>query len=102
MEEAITQEQYLSFLSLAPTNLLEQVGLGLMATLQDLPDDSPEAESIAAMLMLLGSEYEIRQVEPLWRKAKRFAIRNSDSFKQVGRVAACIGAGVILGISLDN
>jgi len=82
MGETITREQYLRFLSLAPTNILEEV--------------------VGVMLMMLAEEHKLRQVEPLWRKAKRFAIRNSQMFKQVGTIAACIGAGVILGVSLDD
>jgi len=102
MEETITRAEYLRFLSLAPTSILEQVGDALLATAQNLPEDSPDAEMVDVMLMMLAREHELRQVEPLWRKAKRFAFRNSQTFKQVGKIAACIGAGVILGVSLDN
>jgi hypothetical protein len=99
---ALTEEQYIRFLSLAPTDLLAQAGSGMIIALQNLPEDSPEAEAVAIMLMMLGREYDLRQVEPLWRKAQRFAVRNSETFKQVGKIAACIGAGAILGVSLDN
>ena len=102
MGETITREEYMRFLSLAPTSILEQVGNVLLATVQNLPEDSAETEMVGVMLMMLAGEYELRQVEPLWRKAKRFAIRNSQTFKQVGKVAACIGAGVLLGMSLDD
>ena len=102
MEETITRGEYIRFLSLAPTSILEQVGNELSAMIQSLPEDSPEVEVISVMLMMLAREYELRQIEPLWRKAKRFAVRNSQTFKQVGKIAACIGAGVILGISLDD
>ena len=101
MGETITRQEYLRFLSLAPTNLLEQAGSGMIVALQNLAEDSQEAETVAIMLMLLGREHELRQVEPLWRKAERFAVRNSQTFKQIGKIAACIGAGVILGKSLD-
>lgn len=101
MEETITEEQYLRFLSLAPTNDLVRAGEVLMMDLQRLSyEESPEAEIVAIMLMVLYKEYELRQIEPLWRKAERFAIRNSETFKEVGKIAACIGAGVILGQSL--
>jgi hypothetical protein len=102
MGETITREVYLRFLSLAPTSILEQVGDDLLATLQNLHEDSQETEMVGVMVMMLAEEYKLRQVEPLWRKAKRFAIRNSQTLKQVGKVAACIGAGVFLGVSLDN
>lgn len=102
MGETITREQYLRFLSLAPTNILEEVGNALLATVQNFPENSPDAEMVGVMLMMLAEEHKLRQVEPLWRKAKRFAIRNSQMFKQVGTIAACIGAGVILGVPLDD
>ena len=102
MEETITREEYMRFLSLAPTSILEQVGNALLATVQNFPEDSTETEMVSVMLMMLAREHELRQVEPLWRKAKRFAVRNSNAFKQVGKIAACIGVGVLLGASLDD
>ena len=102
MGETITREQYLRFLSLAPTNILEEVGNALLATVQNLPENSPDTEMVGVMLTMLAEEHKLRQVEPLWRKARRFAIRNSQTFKQVGKVAALISAGVLLGLSLDD
>ncbi len=98
MQETFTIDEYMEFLSLAPTDLLEQVGNGLILLLRGLSyEESPDAETVAVMLMLLGREHDLRQVEPLWRKAQRFAIRNSETFKKVGKIAACIGAGAALG-----
>ncbi len=102
MAETITREQYLTFLNIAPTDLLVEAGNALMVDLQNTSEGSPEAETLGIMLMMLGREYDLRQVEPLWRKAHRFAIRNSETFKQVGKIAACVTAGAILGVSLDN
>jgi len=99
--ETLTEEQFLNFLSLAPTNLIDQAGIGLTLVLQNLPEESPEAETVGIMLIMLAREYQLRQIEPLWRKAQRFAIRNSETLKQIGTVATCIGAGVILGQSLN-
>ena len=102
MGDTITREEYETFLILAPTSVLEQVGANLIVESQRLPEGSADSEALEVMLMMLGMEYQLRQVEPLWRKAKRFATRNSDTFKQVGKIAACIGVGAILGVSLDN
>ncbi|MBN1509122.1 MAG: hypothetical protein JW955_19910 [Sedimentisphaerales bacterium] len=103
MQETFTIDQYIRFLSLAPTDLLEQVGNGLITTFKHLSDEHhPDAKGVAMMLMMLGREHDLRQVEPLWRKARRFAIRNSETFKEIGKVAACVGAGALLGVSLDN
>lgn len=100
--QTFTREEYEVFLSLAPTSILEQVGNHLSKEIDRLPEDSPESALLAVMLLMLVTEYQARQVEPLWRKAQRFAIRNSNTLKQVGKVAACIGVGVFLGVSLDN
>jgi|GEM_PF-7121225 len=102
MGDTITREVYLRFLSLAPTDILEIVGESLLTMIQGMPEDSLDAEIIGIMLMMLAKEYELRQIEPLWRKAKRFVIRNSQTFKEVSKIAACIGAGVILGVSFDD
>jgi hypothetical protein len=104
MKKTMTGEEYMEFLSLAPTSILEQVNDVLLAEIQNFTEDSTETETetISVMLMMLVREYELRQVEPLWRKAKRFAVRNSQTFKQVGKIAACISAGVFLGVSLDD
>ena len=99
MQETITREEYERFLSLAPTSVLEEMGNSLLSMVRNLPEDSPDVEIIGVMLMMLAGEYELRQVESLWRKAKRFGIRNSGT---IVKVAAGIGAGVLLGVSLDN
>ena len=99
-DETFGEEQYIRFLSLAPTNDLARLGEVLMMDLQRLSyEESPDAEIVAIMLMMLGREYELRQVEPLWRKAQRFAFRNSDTLKEIGTIAACVGAGALLGQS---
>ncbi|OHB54422.1 MAG: hypothetical protein A2173_06730 [Planctomycetes bacterium RBG_13_44_8b] len=102
MPETITRLEYEKFLSLAPTNLLEQVGDRLSAIADELPEGSADLDILLTMLLMLGKEYQLRQIEPLWRKARRFTIRNSDTFKQIGKIAACIGAGFILGASMDD
>ncbi len=78
------------------------MGGRLAEALIDTVDGSTECKMIIAMYDMLTREYDLRQIEPLWRKAKRFAMRNSSTIKQVGKIAACIGAGVLLGISLDD
>lgn len=98
--ETLTEEQFLNFLSLAPTNLINQAGIGLTMVLQNIPEESPEVETVNIMLMMLAREYQLRQIEPLWRKARRFAIRNSETFKEIGKIAACVGAGIVLGQSI--
>jgi hypothetical protein len=76
------------------------------ATYHGLQNDSSmnpdERQFCECFLFMIASELERRTVEPLWRKAKRFAVRNSATIKEVGKVAACLGVGAILGVSLDN
>ena len=101
-DETLTEEQFLNFLSLAPTHILVEAGRSLDTYLYNLPECHKHVKPVSLMLLMLAREYELRQIEPLWRKAQRFAIRNSETFKQVGKIAACIGAGALLGVSLDN
>lgn len=102
MSETISVEEYKRFLELASTNILKQVGDDMVIVAQHFPDDSPEFEVLNTMLSMLAREYQLREIEPLWRKARRFAIRNSGAIKEVGKIAACIGVGVLLGVSLDD
>ncbi|HIJ71872.1 MAG TPA: hypothetical protein HPP87_10990 [Planctomycetes bacterium] len=102
MSDTITLEKYQMFLALAPTNMLKELVVHLLSAVQKYPDNSPESDCVAMMYFMLVKELDMREVEPLWRKAKRFAIRNSSTIKEVGKIAACIGAGVLLGVSLDD
>ena len=61
-----------------------------------------QQEFCECFLFMVASELERRTVEPLWRKAKRFAVRNSATIKEVGKVAACLGIGALIGIDLSN
>lgn len=98
-----TQNDIEQSLSIASEQELEYWAHQICNYAMSHPEMSDEEQLCGAyMLHLIAEEAERRQVEPLWRKAKRFAVRNSQAFKQVGKVAACIGAGVILGISLDD
>ena len=105
-QETISPEQYRRFIELAPTNFLQQLGWALAITLDqlslELSENSPELEMVGAMLSMLMRELQLREVEPLRRKAKRFAVRNSQTFKEVGKVAACIGVGVGVGVIMGG
>lgn len=98
-----TQNDIEKLLSIASEQELEYWAYQICNYATGHPEMSDEEQLFGAyMLHLIAVEAERRQVEPLWRKAKRFAVRNSQMFKQVGKVAACIGAGLILGVSLDD
>jgi len=102
MKETITLERYQMFLELAPTNVLRETWAYMVKTSEQLSENTPEFEALAVMLSMLLYELQLRQIEPLWRKAKRFTIRNSGAIKEAGKIAACIAAGVLLGASLDE
>lgn len=95
---AITAEEYLKLLSLAQTDVLEQVGSILIAVAERLPGGSPRSVAFEVMIALLVMECNRRQTESLWRKAKRYARRNSDPLRQLGEIAAVIGLSSFLGM----
>jgi len=59
-----------------------------------------EQYELVCTMNMVAIEAERRKVEPLWRKAKRLAIRNSDTIKQIGKIAAGVTIGVIVGDAL--
>jgi hypothetical protein len=102
MNELITLEKYRNFLEIAPSQVLQSIAVRMAQEAENLSEDTPEFQGLAAMFSMLLYECRLREIEPLWRKARRFAMRNSDAIKEVGKIAACIGAGVLLGIEIDN
>ncbi len=82
MPETITPEEYQKFLELVPKDVLKQTAKGLHIAIYNIPDDSPEIEVIYTMLSMLDYELRLREIEPLWRKAKRLTVRNSAIVKE--------------------
>jgi len=101
MSSAISVEDLALFVQIIPTKVL-------FAIIMQLDPDSREAvDSVDELhLQMLHSmacqEFALRQIEPLWRKAKRVAIRNASNLAKIGKIAACLGLGVLLGMSLDE
>ena len=61
------------------------------------PDLSVQEQQLWGWFMsMIAVEAECRKIEPLWRKAKRFAVRNSGTFKEIGKVAAGVALGVLI------
>ena len=48
---------------------------------------------------MIAEEAKRRPMEPLWRKAKRFAKRHGG---EIVKITAAVGIGALLGISLDD
>jgi hypothetical protein len=61
-----------------------------------------ELQEWDCFMYMIAVEAERRKVEPLWRKAKRFAVRNSGTFKEIGKVAAGVALGIVVGDSLTD
>ncbi len=61
-----------------------------------------EQQEWGCFMSLVAVEAERRRIEPLWRKAKRLAVRNSGTFKEIGKIAAGIGLGILVGDSLTS
>lgn len=61
-----------------------------------------ELQEWGSLMSAIAVEVERRKVEPLWRKAKRFAVRNSGTLKEIGKIAAGAAIGVSVGNSLTN
>ena len=108
MIDTITREEFINVLSLLSNEELEGVMLNSYLDLQCLDQSGlHESEYVMSMNILMDifklieNEQKIRQVEPLWRKAKRFAMRNSSALKELGKITACVSAGIILGQSLN-
>jgi hypothetical protein len=61
-----------------------------------------ERQQWGCYMGMIAVEAERRKIEPLWRKAKRFAVRNSGTFKEIGKIAAVVTLGVVVGRSLTR
>jgi hypothetical protein len=61
-----------------------------------------ERHEWACFMNLVAIEAGQREIEPLWRKARRFAVRNSGTFKEIGKVAAGVALGILVGDSLTS
>ncbi len=93
-------ERVLEIASEAELNIF---GDAIYGDLQNNPNmRNDEQEVCKIFLVLISSELDRRPIEPLWRKAKRFAVRNSATIKEVGKVAACLGVGALIGVDLSK
>jgi len=101
MSYTISVEDLTFLVQIIPTKILFAIIIELD------PDNRESAGSIDELhLQMLYSmacqEFMLRQIEPLWRKAKRVAIRNAANIAKIGKIAACLGLGILLGTSLDE
>ena len=76
----------------------------LYFALLQYPEEHPDApiedqQAWLHMVVMIEAEAERRKVEPLWRKAKRFTVRNAG---EIGKCAAAAAVGAFLGIELTD
>jgi len=102
MSNAISAAEYGKFLSLAPTEVLKQVGVKLVEKAQEPPDGSVELQRISTMYSMLMNEYYFRSVESDMRKLQRFLTRNLCWMKGLSKVVASIQAGSVAEVVADR
>ncbi len=102
MSEIISAAEYAKFLSLAPTEVLKEVGVTLVAKAQELPDASVELQRISTMYSMLMNEYYFRSIESETRRLERFLTRNLRWMKGVSKVIASIEAGAVAEVAADR
>jgi hypothetical protein len=102
MYEVISAAEYGKFLSLAPTEVLKDVGVKLVGKAQELPDGSVELQRISTMYSMLMNEYYFRSVESDTRRLERFLTRSLRWMKGISKVIASIDAGAVAEVVADR
>jgi len=94
----ITQNELERIISIASEQELEYLAFQACNYAASHPE-MPEEEQVECVcfISMIAIEAELRQVEPLWRKAKRLVLRNSNTLKLVGKIAAGVTIGVFVG-----
>ena len=101
MNSTISAEDLSFLVQIIPTKILFAMIIELDPNNRE-PVDSIDEIHLQMLYGMACQEFTLRQIEPLWRKAKRVAIRNAANIAKIGKIAACLGLGVLLGSSLDE
>jgi hypothetical protein len=92
-----TQKELKKIVSIASDQELEYLARTGCEYASNYPNMSREKQlECACMRSLVTAEAENRRTEPLWRKARRLALRNSDTLKLAGAIAAVVAICVIV------
>ena len=102
MSDAISETEYGKFLSLAPTEVLKEVGVKLIEKAQEPPHGSVELQRISTMYSMLMNEYYFRSVESDTRRLQRFLARNLCWMKGVSKILTSIKAGAVAEVVADR
>jgi hypothetical protein len=102
MNSEISYEDMVLFVQIVPTKVLFVIVLALDPDTRLSADSLSDELHIEMLYGLSSQEFALRQIEPLWRKAKRFALRNAATITKAGKIAACLGLGALLGMSIDD
>lgn len=101
MSSVISMEDLALFVQIIPTKILFAMIIELDPNNRE-PIYSADELYLQMLHSMACQEFALRQIEPLWRKARRVVIRNAANIAEVGKIAACLGLGVLLGTSLDE
>ena len=101
MDSTISAEDLAFLVQIIPTKILFTMIIELDPNNRK-PVDSVDGLHLQMLYGMTCQEFMLRQIEPLWRKAKRIAIRNAANIAKIGKIAACLGLGMLLGSSLDE
>jgi hypothetical protein len=102
MEPKISTEDMALLVQIVPTKILFGFVVALDPESRKSEDSPMDELNLQILYTLACQEFVLRQIEPLWRKAKRFALRNASNVAKIGEIAVSLGLGVLLGTSLDE
>lgn len=102
METEVSTEDLALLVQIVPTKILFGFIVALDPETRQSTDSYIDEFNLQTLYTLACQEFALRQIEPFWRKAKRFAFRNAANIAKIGKIAASLGLGVLLGVSLDN
>jgi hypothetical protein len=82
--------------------LTQMIALGVTELNHNQNLSKEDRFCLEALTFMAAVETESRGTEPLWRKTKRFVNRNADVIKDIGKIAAGVTVGVVLGGSISD
>jgi hypothetical protein len=102
MSSEVSFEDLALIVQIVPTKILFAIVMTLDPDSRKTANSPTDELNLQMLYTLASQEFALRQIEPFWRKAKRFALRNAANITKIGRIAACLGLGVLLGMSIDD
>ena len=101
MDSKISAEDLAFLVQIIPTKILFAMIIELDPNNRE-PVNSIDELHFQMLYGMACQKFMLRQIEPLWRKAKRVTIRNAANIAKIGKITACLGLGMLIGSSLDE